>query len=300
MLIGDLQNYLKLNKYYSFLRTRGLSCLVNKLKISLFKPKAASFTITASLIKDKAGLEIGGPSPIFSDHGLLPVYPLVSMLDNCNFSSKTVWEGGIKEGRNFLYHRSKPLGHQFIAEATDLSRIASDKYDFILSSHAIEHSANPILALKEWIRVLKDGGSLILIVPHKEGTFDHRRPVVTLEHLIKDYSEGTGEDDLTHLDEILQYHDLVRDPLAGSYEAFKERSLKNFENRCLHQHAFDTRVVIELLDYVGLQIQEVEGCLPYHIIVVATKLPADCRKDNSPYKYPNSKYLKGSPFAADR
>ena len=31
------------------------------------------------------------------------------------------------------------------------------------------------------------GGALLLVVPHREGTFDHRRPVTELEHLVADF-----------------------------------------------------------------------------------------------------------------
>jgi hypothetical protein len=39
------------------------------------------------------GLEIGGPSSIFSGRSILPVYQIPLSLDNCNFSSTTVFQG---------------------------------------------------------------------------------------------------------------------------------------------------------------------------------------------------------------
>jgi hypothetical protein len=44
------------------------------------------------------------------------------------------------------------------------------------------------------------------------------------------------------------------DPLAGDSERFRQRSLKNFENRTLHHHVFDNRLIEEMLDYLGLDI----------------------------------------------
>jgi hypothetical protein len=35
-------------------------------------------------------LEIGGPSPLFSEDGSLPVYCMCSRVDNCLFSTKTI------------------------------------------------------------------------------------------------------------------------------------------------------------------------------------------------------------------
>ena len=43
-------------------------------------------------------------------------------------------------------------------DATDLPNFSNDEFDFIISSHTLEHLANPIKALKEWERVIKKGG----------------------------------------------------------------------------------------------------------------------------------------------
>ena len=47
-----------------------------------------------------------------------------------------------------------------------------------------------------------------LVVPHKDKTFDHNRPVTSLNHLEEDLDNDVDEDDLTHLPEILELHDL--------------------------------------------------------------------------------------------
>ena len=94
----------------------------------------------------KRGLEIGGPSRIFAGRSLLPIYSLVASCDNCNFSRNTVWQSSVEEGLTFRYHPNKPKGYQFIREATNLSGIADESYDFAISSHLIEHVANPLKA----------------------------------------------------------------------------------------------------------------------------------------------------------
>jgi len=43
--------------------------------------------------------------------------------------------------------------------------------------------------------VLGRGGMLVLVVPHPKRTFDHRRPVTTMAHLLEDERGETGEDD---------------------------------------------------------------------------------------------------------
>ncbi|WP_421840168.1 methyltransferase domain-containing protein [Mycobacterium sp.] len=202
-------------------------------------------------VENKYGIEVGGPSALFKT--VLPLYPVVGGLDGVNFSTDTVWEGRIKAGDSFNYYYRKS-GHQFISEATDLSEIASAQYDFLLSSNCLEHVANPIKALIEWKRVVKDGGVLVLVLPNKESNFDHRRPFTKFNHLLEDFAHDVKEDDLTHLDEILALHDLPRDPPAGDLEHFRKRSLNNFHNRTLHHHVFDVQLIGELLNYVGFEI----------------------------------------------
>jgi len=266
----------------------------------LFPKHAKSFSKIESLLHGKIGIEIGGPSQVFTAKGIFPVYPIAGYLDNCNFGGTTVWEGDINEGQTFQFDRNKPVGRQYIVEATAMENIPSVSYDFVLSSHVLEHTANPILALSEWMRLLKDQGTLVLLLPHKDGTFDHRRPVTTLQHMISDFNAGMGEDDLTHMTEIIALHDLERDSEAGDLAAFKARSKRNFENRCFHHHVFDTHVAVSLVDHMGLQIRAVEAIRPMHILVVAQKVGRGKLVDNSAFTDKSAQYRQSSPFLSDR
>ncbi len=204
------------------------------------------------VFKNKSGIEIGGPSPIFSAE--LPIYTVIKSLDGCNFSSNTVWEGSIEKGFNYNYYQNKK-GYQYISEASDLNEVSSGKYDFLLASHCLEHCANPLKTVKEWLRVIKPGGYILLILPDKHYTFDHKRPVTTFKHLSDDFDKDIDESDLTHLEEILSLHDLTRDAPAGDFENFKERSLKNLENRCLHHHIFDIPLLSQIFKHFNIRIK---------------------------------------------
>ncbi|WP_435017745.1 methyltransferase domain-containing protein [Tundrisphaera sp. TA3] len=251
-------------------------------------------------LEGKTGLEIGGPTRFFKKDGILPIYPIATRVDNANFAHATEWEGAIAEGMTFQFDEGRPPGRQYVCEAADLAPIPSASYDFLLSSHTIEHLANPLRGLEEWKRVLKDDGLLILVAPHPEGTFDHKRQPTPLAHLIEDYNNGTGEDDLTHLEEILAQHDLSRDPGAGDAEKFRLRSLENFRNRCLHQHVFNSPAIVALVDHAGFQILDVCASRPFNIFVIARKLAAGKRPDNRAILAPDAPYRKKSDFASDR
>jgi len=218
-----------------------------------------------------AALEIGGPSRIFSSSGLIPIYEICRSVDNSTFATRTIWQGELQEGGSFRWRRGRVLGKQFICDAVDLRGIASETYDLVCSAYVIQHIANPLRALSEWRRVLKPGGVMVIVIPHKERTFDHRRPVTQLSHLMDDFSRGTTEDDMTHIDEVLRCHDLSLDPLAGSFEQFRERTLKNSVHRAVHQHVFDTDLVLRMLDHAQFQICHVQLLLPDNIIVICRK-----------------------------
>ena len=286
-----------LKKVILILKENGIRGLVKTILNYIYPQKSTTFKICRDLLQNKTGLEIGGPSNLFTRKGLLPLYQYIKRLDNCNFSSQTIWEGQINEGFTFKYDRENSYGYQYVLDSTDLRSIPSRKYDFVLSSHVIEHIANPIKALFEWVRVLKDEGVLVIILPHKDGTFDHRRKITSLSHIIDDYNNDTKENDLTHLSEILELHDLKQDPEAGSLNQFKKRSLDNFKNRCLHHHVFNTYLAVKLIDFIQLQLLSVEAISPYHIIIIARK--SHNSNNNNIINELESRKLK-SPFSSDK
>lgn len=62
--------------------------------------------------------------------------------------------------------------------------LENDSVDFVINSHVIEHIYNPIKAIKEWLRVVKKGGYVFMIVPHRDRTFDKDRELTTLQEII--------------------------------------------------------------------------------------------------------------------
>jgi SAM-dependent methyltransferase len=284
----------------SALTSHGLRGVVRAIACRIALPRVRCFRRGSRLMAGKVGLEIGGPSQVFGRRGLFPFYAVAARLDNCNFSQTTIWEGSIAEGATFQYDEQHTPGDQYILEATDLAVIPSNTYDFVVSSHTLEHIANPLRALYEWLRVLKEHGLLVLVLPHRDGTFDHRRQVTPLQHLIHDFACGTTEEDLTHLAEILTLHDLSRDPEAGDFAAFKARSEQNFANRCLHHHVFDSQAVVRLIDYLGLELHAVEPIRPYHIFAVAEKLSGGDLPHNDAFVADAAEYCRRSPFPSDR
>jgi len=251
------------------------------------------------LFLGKKALEVGGPSQIFADGGLLPIYQVLATADNCLFAERTIWTRAVQSGGTaFEFHPRKAPGTQLICEASDLTAIPDSTYESVLASHCLEHVANPLRALQEWKRVLVEQGLLLLVLPHKDGTFDWRRPVTPLEHMIHDHERNTNEDDLTHLPEVLALHDLEKDPPAGSPDQFKERCLANRTNRAMHHHVFDTRTAVMLVDRAGFRVKHAVALEPLHIVLVAAKAAGHI--DNSRFMHPGATFLRRSPFPSDQ
>ena len=53
-------------------------------------------------------------------------------------------------------------------DAQYLAGIEDESFDFVYSSHCLEHMYNVRVALKNWFRVVRKGGYLILAVPHRD------------------------------------------------------------------------------------------------------------------------------------
>jgi len=253
------------------LRHGGVAWLGSALRERIAPAKPSFVTTAQTALAEHNGLEIGGPSRLFRRRGGIPVYAWAGKIDNVNFAAGTAWEAGLRDGGDFRFDAAKPTGRQFLREAVNLHGLAEAGYDFVISSHCLEHIANPLAALREWHRVTRPGGHLLLALPDPARTFDHRRPLTTLAHLQEDFLRGTGEEDLTHLPEILPLHDLSRDPLAGSRGQFEIRARANPQNRCLHHHVFDLALLQSALTESGWTVLATEILAPLHLVAWAQK-----------------------------
>ncbi len=63
-------------------------------------------------------------------------------------------------------------------DANHITRYVSETFDFVYSSHCLEHTLDPAQALAEWWKLVRPGGYLILIVPdedlYEQGVFPSR------------------------------------------------------------------------------------------------------------------------------
>jgi len=225
----------------------------------------------AKELKNREGLEVGGPSSFFGLRGGFPVYLFAERVDGVNFSTNTVWEGTIREGTHYEYYPGK-LGNQYIAEAADLSIVPDNEYDFLLSCHSLEHVANPIKAMREWNRVLKTGGMLVLVLPDKRFSFDQRRSYTEFQHLLDDYQQGVDERDTTHFQEIIECHIPTTSQIEDEKKELIKKLNDNYTFRMAHHHVFNQQLVREVLQYCGFEVRLQTEMKPFHLVTIAHKV----------------------------
>jgi len=72
------------------------------------------------------------------------------------------------------YQQQFPLVEQVRAwdipdgDAQLLATVADETYDFVHSSHCLEHMVNPFEAYKNWLRVCRPGGHIIITIPDED------------------------------------------------------------------------------------------------------------------------------------
>jgi SAM-dependent methyltransferase len=71
-----------------------------------------------------------------------------------------------------------------------LATFATDSLDFVVANHMLEHTEDPIGAIRSHVRVLRPGGVLFLALPDRRFTFDVVRDRTPLEHVLRDWEEG--------------------------------------------------------------------------------------------------------------
>lgn len=72
----------------------------------------------------------------------------------------------------------------------DTFKDSGEKFDYVFSSHVLEHVPDPIQYLIDISKILSDNGKLCLLLPNKEFTFDHFRENSSFADLFDMYLRG--------------------------------------------------------------------------------------------------------------
>lgn len=78
-----------------------------------------------------------------------------------------------------------------LRDGGDAMNLPDGSYDYIFSSHCLEHLADPVTALEHWKSRLKTGGVLFLALPHPDMTY--WRPQNCRKHLHLFHPKDTAD-----------------------------------------------------------------------------------------------------------
>ncbi len=142
-----------------------------------------------------------------------------------------------------------------------------NQFDYLFSSHCLEHCPDAIRTLLEWCRVLKPHGRLVLILPHGLRTFDRGRALTSVSHHIQDYETAVDLSDPTHWEEYERISIPASPPpwlnLPQSHLQDGRINWKwIYENGHIHYHVWSTKEMVELLMHLDCRVLFNQDCLP--------------------------------------
>jgi SAM-dependent methyltransferase len=126
-----------------------------------------------------------------------------------------------------------------------LRTISNSSQDFVIANHFLEHCPNPLEALRNIHRVMREGGFLYLALPDKRFTFDIDRPVTEMDHLFRDFEEGPEWSSRSHYEEWVE---LVTK--ASGAEAEHQIEDLMMKEAWIHFHVWTQTEMFELLSSV--------------------------------------------------
>jgi SAM-dependent methyltransferase len=159
-----------------------------------------------SYLEGLSGIEIGGAA--HNDYGL----------DAINVDRFGSMDTIYKQEEWQLSGRKRQVNR--VAPGDELP-FEDDAVDFVFASHVLEHFPDPVRALKEWVRVARK--YVVLVIPHRDRTFDHDRELTTANALLRRHEAGFSPDEDRHwsvwtLESFVELCDALRLHVAGTLD----------------------------------------------------------------------------------
>lgn len=130
----------------------------------------------------------------------------------------------------------------------DLPQISSESFDFVYSSHSLEHSKNPIFAIAEYLRIVKKNGIIYTIIPNRKFTWEFNRPTTNAHSIIRKFEENIFHYTKQEAEEIIKFH--------GGHSLYKTMQKKDIDFITKdnlgrhHYHTFDDSNILKIIDYI--------------------------------------------------
>jgi SAM-dependent methyltransferase len=139
-----------------------------------------------------------------------------------------------------------------IDDGERLSVIPDNSQDFVIANHFLEHCQDPIGAILNMLRALKQDGILYLAVPDKRYSPDVNRPVTSNDHLLRDHREGATWSKRSHFEEFVR---LWTYETARTDEEVEQRVNHLMElDFSIHYHVWTMQAFMGFLSVLGEEL----------------------------------------------
>lgn len=163
-----------------------------------------------------------------------------------------------------------------VEDGEDPRSIPDESVDFVIASHVIEHCEDPLGTILNWLRILRTGGRIFLVVPDRRRTFDRDRLPQTSDHLLVDHTRGPEGSRSGH------YRDWVKAarPDASPAEVEAEAARLEEQGYRIHFHVWTreefTAAIEDFVESESIPVRVVaEGRNFREFIVLLEKTPED-------------------------
>lgn len=136
---------------------------------------------------------------------------------------------------------------QLVASGGKYPFLDDGAFDFVASSHVLEHTANPPRQIEEWLRVVRRGGIVYMIVPDKRFCFDRRREVTPLAHFVGEYESDVSSTAIEHYRDYIVNTNGEDGLTRDTSDEFIEKD--HASQSSIHVHTFTADSLREFLEY---------------------------------------------------
>jgi hypothetical protein len=187
-----------------------------------------------------------------------------------------------------------------VRPVADLPSDFPSRADFLIAHNVLEHAPNPIGELIRWNSWVRDGGVVVLSLPHCLFCADTRRPLTPLSHLIEDFINAADGNDFVSREHCASFaaawwEEICRPYQSVSVEKFSQIVLYSLAapRADLHWHTFDSDLAmrtvtaaaslsgtkIELLRYWRPELKQTKGDILIAYRVVNRSAPGDATRN---------------------
>ncbi|MGE4157479.1 MAG: methyltransferase domain-containing protein [Planctomycetota bacterium] len=141
-----------------------------------------------------------------------------------------------------------------VAPGETLAGVPDASEDFVIAHHVMEHFQDALAGLGNMLRVLVNGGLLVMSVPDKRFTFDCRRQNTPLDHFAKDTKDGGASAKRAHLVEMYAHSPLHDTWTRAEVEAQIESNMQD-ERFSTHYHVWTADSFASFLEFARRHVK---------------------------------------------